>query len=548
MNLAYFNPFSKDFLKGDKEKDAINDEQVLRNAQGFSEEDQYSNYSAMPDMGPGVETFVAPMHFNDNYKHKKAKITKYREMSLFPEVSEALDIICDDAIIKDEKGQIVKLQFNKELKAKDERLIQDEFNYLIHNVFKKKRIYKLYKKWIVEGELFLELVVNDKKDSIIGIKRLAAYKTAPIYREGIIDKFIQVNDNEDISGQYGVGTGIPKDAIVFPKEQIAYAYWDLNDYGKDKTDVRGYLEPAVRTYNQLRSLEDAIVVYRLVRAPERRVWNIEIGKMPAGKAAEYVKKLSHKYKKQLHYNPDTGLINSSQNVQAMTEDYWFTQRDGAGSRIDTVGGGMNLGEMEDIKYFLTKLYKVLKMPKDRFQDVSTQYNPGRNLEREEIRFSKFIGRTLDCFQDVFMDALIQQLRFKGFDKELLDRSLYEIKFTESNFYKQFKKMEIIEAKINIWSSMSSYVTSPEEPNAPFAAEFVMREWCQMTDDEIELNNKYKKREKEEALKAAREEAELAGANELASAEASGALDDEEDAEEKPKIPPKKDEKDKEETE
>ena len=547
-NFAYFNPFSKFFLaKTDKDRET--EQQILQNAQGVSELDEldyYDRFDAVPDLGPGGEAFVAPIHFSQLFQHKKHRISTYRQMSLFPEVSEALDIVADDAIVEDAKGKIVRLNFKKELHASMQRKLQNEFNYLIEEVFKPERIYSFYKKWLIEGELFLELVLNKDGNNIIGIKPLAAFKTRPIYKGNIIVGFAQLKTEDDGSGQPVQYLNPEDDLVAFPRAQIAYSCWDLYGFGKDKTDVRGYLEPAVRTYNQLRNLEDAVIVYRLVRAPERRVWNIEVGKMPTGKAEEHIKKLIHKYKKQVNYNTHTGAIDSSMNVQAMTEDFWFAQRDGSGSRIDTIGGAMNLGELTDIEYFLTKLQKVLKMPKDRFQDASAQYSSGRNMEREEVRFGKFIDRTLNRFKAIFMDAFIQQLKFKNFPTEVINRALYDFKFTESNYFKEFKKSELIESKMNIWSTMSSFVTSPQEPNAPFSEEFVMREWMNMTDAEIAANIKFKAKEKKMAEEAALDQARLTGELEKETAKASGMPQDgaEDGVEEAPKEELKEDQKEK----
>lgn len=502
--FSYLNPFSKYFLKNKPTSEQRKEFEFIKNSQGVAEDEgraaaykgQWSQpYEiGMPGDVYGGDIYSAPISFNEYFNYKVARISKYREMSFYPDISDALDMVADDSVIENDKGQIVSLEFTKELNSRDSRLILEEWEYLLHEVFYvRERLWDWYRKWLIDGEIFLEIVLNDSKDSVIGVKLLPAFNTFPSYTGDLITNFVQTNDQ----GNYSVKDENAQ--IIFPNDQIAYASWGV--YGKSKLDVRGYLEPAVRVYNQLRNLEDAVVVYRLVRAPERRVWNIEVGKLPPGKAEEHIKKLIHKYRKQVNYDPSTGAIDSSQNVQALTEDFWFAKRDGVGSTVDPLPSGIQLGEMDDINYFLYKLRQVLKVPKDRFVDqTGGSYNSGRGIEREEVRFTKFIIRQQNKFKKLFLDVLIQQLRLKGFNDKYLDRSLYDIQWSKSNYYQEFKQQDIIESKINTWASMSGYVVSQDDPNAPFSREYVMKNMVRMSDAEWEENERLRKQEQEEAKK------------------------------------------------
>ena len=488
------NPFSKYFLKGKNfEREA--QEEYINNAQGIAEDEgaielykKNKAASIADNFNYTGDIYSSPIHFQQFFDSKTQRISKYREMSYYPDISDALDMISDDAVLEDEKGNIISLAFNKDLNNRDKRLILNEWNHLNNNVIKvKERLWDWFRKWLIEGELYLEIVLNDKKDGIVGLKPLPAFNMMPIYVSDIIHEYTQtISKNSP-------GKSPEENTLVFPPEQILYVNW--GKYEGTKVNVKGYLEDVVRVYNQLRNLEDALVVYRLVRAPERRVWNVEIGRMTTGKAEEHVKKLINQYRKQSNYDPVTGAIDSAQNVQSLTEDFWFPKREGQGTTVDSLPSGVQLGELEDVNYFLGKLRQILKVPKDRFIDqTGGTYSSGRSIEREEIRFTKFIMRQQNRFKIIFNQLLIQQLRFKGFDDKFLDKNLYDFKWSKSNFYQEFKAQEVIESRINTWASMSSYVVSKEEPNGAYSKEYVMEHYMNMTKAEIEENEEKRKKE------------------------------------------------------
>jgi len=489
--FSYLNPFGKYFLRGKNEKGMQRQKQFLDNAQGVSEnEGMFATFDqwGVPDMGYGGEFSSSSIKFSQAFNQKKFRITKYREMEMYPEISDALDVICDEAIVADEKGNVITLTIKKDLPSVDKRMVRKEFEYISNEVLgTREKLWEMYRKWLVEGEIFLELVLNKYGNKVIGTKTLASFITFPVYVQDMITSFMQYQTPNDTYN---------KNEKVFPVQQLAYAYWPI--IGSNKIDVRGYLEPCIRTYNQLKNLEDALVVYRLVRAPERRIWNIEVGRMPTGKAEEYLKKLIHKYKRQISYNSATGEIDSTQNVQALTEDFWFASREGQASTVQNLQGGLQLGEIEDVNYFLRKMYKTLKVPRARFEDPQSQYNPGANIEREEIKFNKFVERTQYHFKKMIMDVFIQQLRLRNYNEKLLDRNLYDITFTKSNYFKEYKEMSLREAKINIYNSMSTYIYSPDNLNGTFADEFVKKNLAGFTDEEFETNKQMLEKAKQNA--------------------------------------------------
>lgn len=506
-NLSYLNPFSSKFIRNDR-FDRNLTKQLEDNSAGISDVEFDLNKLGMkpPDVGSGTaDVFQRFVNFHEVFTSKRERIAKYRSMAYYPEISEALDIVCDESIVSDSEGKIAHLNILKEIPKRVYHTYLREFDYIMNDVLcARENLYDLYYKWLVEAELYVELIVDkNQKKGLIGYKTLPAFTTFPIYNtNGKIVGYAQ--SSLDMQGK--------PELIPFVGNQISYVHW--GKYGRDLLDIRGYLEPSVRTYNQLKNLEDSLIVYRLVRAPERRVWNIEVGRLPTQKADQFIRKIIHKYKKQSSYNPSTGNIDSSRNVHSLSEDFWFAQRDGQGTSVDTIGGGMQLGELEDVRYFLTKMYKTLKLPKTRWDPNigQSQYQSGRDMDREELKFTLFIERAQNRFKKLIKDMFLEHIKFKyGSDKRFnkyLKPSLFDINFTPANFFKEMKDMELLEARLNILGTAISYASSPEDPEQPFSREFILRRYFRMSDEEYAENQKLLNPEKEENRAIAQEEIEM----------------------------------------
>jgi hypothetical protein len=505
-NLKYLNPFSKVFKDNIENEIAIerelesNSVSVGEVEQSLSQEFNYDNQ---------LNGFVSlnTISFNDTFEGKAQRISKYREMSYYPEIGEALDIICDESILQDSEGKILKLKLKHGMSDNIYKLFHEEFNYIIDDVLKiKDNLYDIFSKWLIEGELYVELILNNEKNKVIGYKILPSYTVSPVYsRTGNIVKFMQ----------YAVNTrGQSMEPIYIERNQLAYINW--GKYGKDKLDPRGYLEGSIKTYNQLKNLEDSIIVYRLVRAPERRVWNIEVGRLPTQKAEQYIRKIIHKYKRQTSYNPTTGNIDASKNIQSLSEDFWFAKRDGQGTNIETIGGGQQLGELDDVKYFLSKMYKTLKLPRTRWdsQTGSNTYQSGKEMDREELKFSLFINRIQSKFKKLIIDIYFEHLKFKYSDtpnvNKYLNRGNFDVLFTPSNFFKEEKDLELVEKRLGILATAMQYTTSPSDSNQPLSKEYVMKKYFQMSDEEYRLNSELAEKERKENEKKSLEDAERQG--------------------------------------
>lgn len=480
------NPFSEIFKKllpkdSDVEEKAIKQNVVTKNTNDY-DLDGY-NYKTQTENSYQANTFyhsIDYITFNEIITDKKSKIKKYREMAYFPEIADSIDNICDDAIVQNKDGEIVSLNIEEEkFKSKDVKKIKEISEKVISQIVKfNKNGWELFRKFMVDSELFLEKVLDKDKKHIISLKVIPAFNIIPIYENGIITKYLYSP----------TGTFDSKTNSYLEKNQVIYVHY--KQYGKDLTDVRGYLESAIRPYNQLRNMEDCLVVYRLARATERRVFNVEIGNMQTGKAEQFLQRQMQKWKKNVTYDPTSGYVNTNANVNSLTEDFWFAQKDGKGSSVETLQSGMNLGEIKDVEYTLKKLYKTLKLPKSRWDDTAQGTIIGAKSQettREEIKFSNFVKRNQDNFKEILVDVLVTELKAEGVEEEFLDPDFYNYEFVQSNLFADEKDAALLETKFNLLTMVSPYLYSPNNPIGMFSKEYALRNIFKMSDDEYDKN-------------------------------------------------------------
>tara|TARA_Y100000310_G_C20704329_1_gene833657 strand:- start:24591 stop:26432 length:1842 start_codon:yes stop_codon:yes gene_type:complete len=516
------NQYAKFFRVG-RMKDDLREREAMFNSQGLSQEQldmglmtpsDSTNFDAQSYGGYMNGITSINIQFDQYFANKAQRVSTYREMAKFPEISDAIDIICDDAICETSKGDYVQLDIKEELPSHIDEELRKIWKYLLDDVFSfSETAWDFFRKWLIDGELYVELILNNEGDNIIGIKGLPPHTMIPVYLDSTIVEFIQTVKPVNIDAGQGYGAPPAEDEnVVFDKDQVVYT--NYGDTGRNRYDNRGFLEASIRTYNQLRNLEDAVVIYRLVRAPERRLWNINVGRMNKTRAEEYLRGIMQRYRKKFKYDTQTGAMDSAQNVQAMTEDFWFPKNaDGEGTTVDVLGAGQNLGEMDDVEYFLKKLYKTLKLPSSRWGDVdgSNIYSTGKSGEitREEIKFSRFIERLQKNFKYLLLDPFITLLRLRNIDRRYIDYSLYNVIFTETNVFKEYKELELLESRFALLGSIDAYIYKPEEnENGYFSKDFVLREWFKMTDVEYQMNKELLEKEK----KSRAAEIEAAGFN------------------------------------
>lgn len=496
IKLLRWNPFARFFDKLRPKPEVERDEQATKNSVGYTQEelDSITYHSRLASFD---NVIMKEIDFQQLFKSKRERVAKYREMAGSSEISDAIDNITDEAMTITNDKNMASLVIDEKVPRAVQKRAQLAFDYILNDLFKLRKCgWELFEKWLVEGELFIELILNDKMDNIIDFKVLPAFTMFPIYKNNKIIGYTQIVEKNE-HGFHLQET--ERENPTFKPNQIIYISYGKT--GKNKLDVRGYLEPAIRPFNQLRSLEDSLIVYRIARAPERKIWNIDVGMMPKGKAEEYIKQMIHRYKKKQVYDPSTGKVDITANMQNMLEDYWFArQNDGKGTTVDTIQGAMNLGELDDVNLFMRKLYKVLKLPRTRWDsDTTYAYSAGRigEISREEIRFASFVTRLQQKFEKLITQPFMLKLKLMGIDEKWLDENFYTIELAKNNLVAEYKRIELLEIKLGILSTASSYIVTPErvnEADALFAKEYVMKHFYDMPQEDYDLNAELIKKE------------------------------------------------------
>jgi len=497
MNLQNLNPFSSQFLKfaGDAPKKI---EQIGKNSVGEGINDQpIIGDILLTNMTYGGQYDTTGVTFGQYFENKASRISQYRTMANYPEIASAIYMICDEAINENNVGDFISFDIKDTdgLKRKTIRDLKEEWNIVINELFNFKETgWELFKCFMVEAELYFEIVLSDPDEKgnqeIIAFKQLPAYTMTPVYKNGAIIKYLQVTED---------GTK------TFQENQILYV--NYGEYGDNKMDIRGYLDPVIAIYNMIRNLEDSAVIAQIVRAPERRVFNIEVGKVSPGRAEQILQKTMHNYRKNLKFDPTTGLLNAGDRFQAMTEDFFFAKSDGQGSSVETLASGQNLEQLIELpNYFLRKMYKALHIPSTRWgggvlagasEGGQGQYNNKMDIEREELNFTKFIERLTRRFCKLFYKAFIFDITLKKFDPATLVPFNYNIRMNPNNQYAQYRELELMKEKLDMLSQYGDLRLTAENPNAVFANEYFLKNICGFTQSQLETNEDMKAEEKKE---------------------------------------------------
>ena len=497
------NPFASKFREVTDYQDSI-DRMVARNRVGFTDEfndDAIMNPDGSMSASPNAFGFSsAKMAFGlgSSSESKRQKVMLYRTMALYPEIMNAIDIICNEAIVPDSNNTVAHLDINRDIPEDINRLLHKEFDYVMNGVFRSKEgeLKNLFRKFVIDSELFIEFIKGDKdKDGIIGYQILPCHSTIPIYGpDGKIHGYLHEKKNYKENEE--------SDLVPFEKNQIGYATWE-----KGAThNVRGYLESAKRAYNHLLQLEDSVVIYRLVRAPERRLWNVEMGRTGNSKAEEYLNAIMNKYQRTLYYNPTDGKIDAQKTIQSMSEDYWFVKKEGQGTDVQVLQSGMNLGEINDIEYMLRKLYKALRMPITRWDAalVGSNYQSGKQIEREELKFSQMIDDFKMLFIPILREAFINHIVFKyknypNINKWVKRRDMFDITLVQSNYFREYKDMERMTDRLTLLAAVRDLMIDPNNPetrNNPLSQKYVLTHPAimGMNEEEWNLNSELRKLE------------------------------------------------------
>jgi hypothetical protein len=431
-------------------------------------------------------------------------VTKYREMSLQPEIDAAVDEIINESIDIDEE-KIVDINLDDiEISDKLKKIIRDEFQNVLSLLDFNRKAYETYRRWYIDGRLYYHVVI-DEKDTKAGIKELRyidprkirkireiAKRRVPGGDGGITvipktqNEYFIFNDKGFNYGNKAVGPSTT--GLKIAKDSVVHVMSGLTD--TQGTMVLSYLHKAIKALNQLRTLEDALVIYRLARAPERRIWYIDVGNLPKMKAEQYVRDIMVKHKNRLIYDGATGEVRDDRKFMTMLEDYWLPRREGGrGTEVTTLPGGQTLGEMDDVLYFQKKLYQTLNVPVSRLNS-DTLFSIGRATEitRDEVKFARFITRLRSRFSTLFTHVLEKQLVLKQImsieDWEQIESKI-KYKFAKDNYFTELKDAEVLQNRTQLMMTMEQGGLIGKY----YSHEWARRNILQQSDDDIEEQDK-----------------------------------------------------------
>jgi len=430
-------------------------------------------------------------------KNEAEIVAKYREMSLQPECEQGIDEIVNEAIVKDGNKAIVDINLDDlddiNVPEKIKTIISDEWNTISELFNFNNYGYEIFRRWYIDGRMYYHVMI-DETNPRLGIQELRYIdprkirKVRNMRRERRGNIFVNVVASEfymytergfrgsSMTGMENQGLRIAKDSIV----QITSGLTD-----KDNKMVLGYLHKAIKPMNQVRMLEDATVIYRISRAPERRIFYIDVGSLPKMKAEQYVKDMMTRHKNRLVYDATTGDVRDDRKFMTMLEDYWLPRREGGrGTEISTLPSGQNLGELSDVRYFEKKLFKSLNVPMSRLDSESAGFGLGRSAEitQDELKFQKFIARLRLRFSQLFLNTLEKQLILKGILTSE-DWSEYKNKilfnFNTDNYFAELKDAEILRERIVTLQQVQPYI------GMFYSQEWVKKNVLQQSDEDIE---------------------------------------------------------------
>jgi hypothetical protein len=441
---------------------------------------------------------------------KVRRIAEYRRMAAYAEVSDCLDEICDEFINKDENGKVLKLKYSQfsKLDASQRSEIEKEF-YKFINIYELETKGWVYcRRLLTESELFFENIVHEEKRElgIIGVITIPSELINPVYdniQNNIIQNFIfqkpisLENDNKgknflQNNNQPSPANALQQQIITFQSNQITYINSGI--WNEDCSVRIPFIENGKRAYKQLSLIEDSIVIYRMVRAPERLKFKIDVGNMPPAKAEAYLKQLMQSYWNKKTYDGSSSNPGQGSNIynpQSMLDSYWFARRNGeVGSDVEMLQGGQNLGELKDLMYFVNKLYKSLKVPLTRL-NPDDGYKDGSEILREELRFAKFIVRLQSQFAEGFKNAFIAHLKLrKWWNEYKLHESYFQLEFNPPSSYFSIRKNQELELKLKLFSDVSQ--------NESISKTFAQRHYLEYNDTRISENMEWLR--KDAALK------------------------------------------------
>ena len=445
------------------------------------------------------------------YRSEFDLIKRYREMALHPEVDGAIEDVINEAIVSDQNDSPVQIDLsNVPASDKLKKLIRDEFKYIKELLDFDKKCHEILKNWYVDGRIYYHKLIDIEKPNegikelryidplkiklIRKIKKNSKHLTNSNFTPGgakgatenfqtpEVEEFFQYDPNTTTGGYSQSATFKNNiNSVKISKDAISFIHSGLVD--RNKQTILSWLHKAIKVLNQLRMIEDSLVIYRMSRAPERRIFYIDVGNLPKIKAEQYLRDVMTRYRNKMVYDANTGEIRDDKKMMAMLEDFWLPRREGGrGTEITTLPGGQNLGELADIEYFQKKLYRALGVPDSRLAS-SGGFNLGRSSEilRDELKFTKFVGRLRKRFSYLFHDLLKTQLILKNIvtpeDWDILSEHI-QYDYVYDNHFSELKEAELIQNRLNVLAIAEPYV------GKYFSVDYIRRTILKQTDSEI----------------------------------------------------------------
>jgi len=469
-----------------------------------------------PSKDDGSEHYVSSGFFGSyvdiegTYKTENDLIRRYRSMALYPECDSAIEDIVNEAIVSDTNDSPVQIELSN-LNASDgiKKKVRDEFKYILELLDFDKKAHEIFRNWYIDGRLYYNKVIDIKKpeEGIQELRYIDASKMKYVRQlkkkgkdsvqtaqnqftssEGTGYDFPEIEEyfiytpggqggNSSASGYGGAVKG-----IKMTKDSVTYCTSGLVD--RNKGNTLSWLHKSIKPLNQLMMIEDSLVIYRISRAPERRIFYIDVGNLPKMKAEQYLRDVMQRYRNKLVYNADTGEIKDDKKFMSMMEDFWLPRREGGrGTEITTLPGGQNLGEITDINYFQRKLYRALNVPETRIEGEGGGMSLGRSSEilRDEVKFSKFVGRMRKRFSAMFSDMLKTQLILKNVitpeDWEYMNDHI-QYDFLYDNHFAELKEAELLTERLNLLQTVEPYI------GRFYSQDYVRRHVLHQTDSDI----------------------------------------------------------------
>ena len=464
---------------------------------------------APPDYDDGAVTvsgggyFGSYVDFEGTIKNEVDLIYKYRDMAMHAEIEQAIEDIANDSVVYDTRRQAVEINMDdvdlpKSIKDK----VKSEFDFVLRLLNFKKKGYELFRKWYIDGRLYHHIIIDESnpKKGIIELRPIDAAKIRKIRKvtkkpkpdaktptEMIdsVEEFFIYSDNK-----YNQST---VEGIKVAIDSISYINSGLYDAHNKR--VLSYLHKAIKPLNQLRMIEDAVVIYRISRAPERRIFYVDVGNLPKVKAEQYLRDVMNRYRNKLVYDSNNGEIRDDKRHMSILEDFYMPRREGGrGTEISTLDGGQNLGEIEDVDYFKKKLYRSLNIPISRLE-AENGFNMGRSAEitRDELKFFKFVDRLRHRFSDLFLNALRVQLIMKGVmtddDWNVISPDI-QFDYTKDSYFTELKENEILKERIEALQCLDDFI------GKFYSIEYIRKNILKQTEEEMREIDSQIEKEKE----------------------------------------------------